>query len=163
MFPSDIHDLARRVIETYTTQKRKIVTAESCTGGLLAGALTQISGSSAVIERGFITYSNDAKTEVLGVVPELIDTYGAVSDKCAEAMALGALEFSNGDVSISVTGIAGPTGGTPEKPVGLVYFGIANRTGTVFHYKGQYNGDREDIRMQAVSEALKLLLSISAA
>ncbi len=161
MFPSDIHDLARKVIETYVLQKRKIVTAESCTGGLIVGALTEIPGSSAVVERGFITYSNDAKVEVLGVLPESLENFGAVSEQVAEIMAKGALEFSMADVAVSVTGIAGPDGGTSSKPVGLVYFGIASRSGNVFHYKGQYNGDRGDIRMQAVREALKLLLSLA--
>lgn len=161
MFPADIHDLAQKIIETYAMQKRKIATAESCTGGLVAAALTQISGSSAVFERGFITYSNDAKMEVLGVLPELLESYGTVSEKTAEVMAQGALEFSHADIAVSVTGIAGPAGGAPDKPVGLVYFGIASRSGTVFHYKGQYNGDRDDIRMQAVREALKLLMSIA--
>lgn len=161
MFPADIHDLARKVIETYTLQMRKIVTAESCTGGLIAASLTQISGSSAVIERGFVTYSNDAKIEVLGVMPDVLDAYGAVDNKVAEAMAQGALEFSHADVAISVTGIAGPTGATPTKPVGLVYFGLATRLGALFHYKTHYNGDRDDIRMQAVREALRLLHSIA--
>jgi nicotinamide-nucleotide amidase len=161
MFPPDIHDLARKVVEIYTAQKRKIVTAESCTGGLVAAALTQISGSSAVVERGFVTYSNESKIEALAVLPELLDVYGAVDDKVAEAMAKGALEFSLADVAISVTGIAGPTGGTPAKPVGLVYFGIASRPGALFHYRAQYNGDRDDIRMQATHEALRLLHSVA--
>ena len=115
MFPSEIHDLARKVIETYTDQKRRIVTAESCTGGLVAAALTQISGASAVIERGFISYSNDAKTELLGVMPDILERYGAVSEQAAEVMAQGALDFSRADIAISVTGIAGPTGGTCKR------------------------------------------------
>jgi nicotinamide-nucleotide amidase len=160
MFPPDIYDLARKIVETYTRQRQKIVTAESCTGGLVAGALTEISGSSAIVERGFVTYSNDAKVEVLGVMPELITEYGAVSEEVAEAMAQGALEFSLADVGISVTGIAGPLGGSAEKPVGLVYFGLATRAGVMFHYKSQFNGDRDDIRQQAVKEALRLLLSL---
>jgi nicotinamide-nucleotide amidase len=162
MFPPDIHDLARKVIETYATQKRKIVTAESCTGGLVAGALTQIPGSSEVVERGFMTYSNDAKVEVLGVPPEMIEAFGAVDERVAEAMARGALEFSRADVAVSVTGIAGPAGGTVTKPVGFVCFGIANRMGAVFHYQAQYKGDRDDIRIQAVGEALRLFMSIAA-
>jgi len=161
MFSSDIHDLARNIIETYAAQKRKIVTAESCTGGLVAAALTQIPGSSAVVERGFITYSNEAKTEVLAVMGEEIAKYGAVSEQTAEAMAQGALEFSRADVAVSVTGIAGPGGGTPEKPVGLVYLGLATRGGALFHYKCNFGGDRDDVRMQAVREALKLLLSVT--
>ncbi len=160
MFPPDIHDLAWKVVDEYTTQRLKIVTAESCTGGLVAGALTEISGSSAIVERGFVTYSNDAKVEVLGVMPDFIKEYGAVSEQVATAMAQGALEFSLADVAVSVTGIAGPLGGSVTKPVGLVYFGIATRTGTLFHYKSQFNGDRDDIRQQAVREALRLLLSV---
>lgn len=160
MFAPHIHDLARKVIETYTNARQKIVTAESCTGGLVSGALTEISGSSAIVERGFVTYSNDAKVELLGVLPEMITEFGAVSEQVAEAMAKGALEFSLADVAISVTGIAGPLGGSAAKPVGLVYFGLATRTGTLFHYKSQFNGDRSDIREQAVQEALKLLLSV---
>lgn len=160
MYPPDIHDLAQKVVDGYILQRQKIVTAESCTGGLVAGALTEISGSSAIVERGFVTYSNDAKVEVLGVMPELITEYGAVSEQCAEAMAIGALEFSLADVALSVTGIAGPLGGSVAKPVGLVHFGLATRAGTLFHYTSQFNGDRDDIRQQAVREALKLLLSL---
>lgn len=160
MFPPDIHDLAWKVVDTYTSKRMKIVTAESCTGGLVAGALTEISGSSAIVERGFVTYSNDAKVEVLGVMPELIAEYGAVSEEVADAMAIGALEFSLADVALSVTGIAGPLGGTATKPVGLVCFGLATRGGVQFHYRSQFNGDRDDIRRQAVHEALKLLLSM---
>jgi nicotinamide-nucleotide amidase len=161
MFPADIHDLARKVVETYREQKRKIVTAESCTGGLVAAALTQIPGSSAVVERGFVTYSNDAKTEVLGILPEPLELYGAVSEQTAEAMAKGALEFSRADVAVSVTGIAGPDGGSSAKPVGLVHFGLANRAGALFHYTCNFKGDRDDIRMQGVHEALKLLMSMA--
>jgi nicotinamide-nucleotide amidase len=160
MFPATIHDLARKVIESYSRQKRKVVTAESCTGGLVAGALTQIPGSSDVMERGFITYSNDAKTEVLGIMPETLRDYGAVSEETAAVMAEGALAFSLADVAISVTGIAGPGGGMPGKPVGTVCFGLATRDGLAFHYKAQFSGDRDDVRMQAVHEALRLLLSI---
>lgn len=160
MFPPVIHDLARQVIEAYCEQKQKIVTAESCTGGLLAGALTEIPGCSNALERGFVTYSNEAKTEALGVLPELIERYGAVSDKVAEAMAQGALEFSHADAAISITGIAGPTGDESGKPIGLVYFGLATRSGALFHFKNQYKGDRGDVRLQAVQEALSLLMSI---
>ena len=157
MFPPDLHDLAQKIISSYTAEKKKIVTAESCTGGLVAAALTEISGSSAVLERGFVGYSNDAKTEVLGVMPELLEQYGAVSAEVAEAMATGALEFSLADVAVSVTGIAGPSGGTLAKPVGLVFFGFATRAGALFNSKCQFKGDRSDIRMQAVREALQLL------
>jgi nicotinamide-nucleotide amidase len=158
MLPPDIHDLSRKVIEAYKSQEQRIVTAESCTGGLLAGALTEIPGSSDVLERGFVSYSNDSKVEVLGVLPDILEEFGAVSAETAEAMAQGALEFSRADVAISVTGIAGPSGGTLNKPVGLVFFGVASRAaGSVFHYRCHFKGERDDIRMQAVKEALRLL------
>ena len=159
MFPPDILDLAQKVIRVYTGEKKKIVTAESCTGGLIAAALTEISGSSAVVERGFVAYSNDAKVEVLGVMPDFLESHGAVSPEVAEAMAIGALEFSLAHVAVSATGIAGPTGGTLSKPVGLVYLGVATRTGVTFHSKCQFKGDRYDVRLQAVHEALTLLMA----
>ena len=161
MFPADIHDMARKIIGSYSAEKKKIVTAESCTGGLIAAALTEISGSSAVVERGFVTYSNDAKIDLLGVLPDFLEQYGAVSAEVAEAMAMGALEYSLADVAVSVTGIAGPTGGTLSKPVGLVFLGLATRSGIAFHSKCQFKGDRGDIRMLAVREALQLLAANS--
>jgi nicotinamide-nucleotide amidase len=152
--------LAQKVISVFARENRKIVTAESCTGGLIAGALTDIAGSSAVLERGFVSYSNDAKVEVLGVLPELLKEHGAVSAEVAAAMAVGALEFSRADIALSVTGIAGPDGGNALKPVGLVYFGLATREGSVMHYKCQFSGNRDDVRMQSVNEGLRLLMSI---
>jgi len=160
MFPPDIYDLAAKVISDYTARKMKIVTAESCTGGLVAAALTEISGASLVLERGFVGYSNDAKTELLGVMPELLQISGAVSADAAEEMAKGALDFSMANVAISVTGVAGPTGGSPLKPVGLVFFGLATKWGTRLHYRCQFNGDRGAIRMQADKESMRLLLSM---
>jgi nicotinamide-nucleotide amidase len=160
MLRADIHDLARQVITSYAAQQQKVVTAESCTGGLIAAALTEIPGSSDVVERGFVSYSNDAKIEVLGVHPDALESYGAVSAQVAEAMAHGALEFSRADVAVSVTGIAGPGGGSLNKPVGLVFFGIATRTGALFHLQCQFKGDRDDIRTESVRAALKLLLSV---
>lgn len=157
LFPPDIQQLAQKIISGYASEKKKIVTAESCTGGLIGAALTSISGSSEVVERGFITYSNDAKVEVLGVMPDFLETHGAVSAEVVEAMATGALEFSLADVAVSVTGIAGPTGGTMLKPVGLVYIGIATRSGIIFHSKCEFKGDRDAVRLQAVKEALTLL------
>lgn len=159
-FPSDIAALAKQVIETYAQARKKIVTAESCTGGLVAAALTSIPGSSDVFERGFVSYSYDSKIEVLGVLPEKIQTRGVVSDEVAEAMAEGALEFSLADIAISVTGVAGPGGGLPNKPVGLTYFGIATRDGPRFHLHHVFKGDRDEIRRAAVIEALKLLSSL---
>jgi nicotinamide-nucleotide amidase len=160
MFPPDIHDLARKLIENCAAKKQTIATAESCTGGLIAGALTDIAGASDVFERGFVTYSNQAKIDMLGVAPEAIERHGAVSAEVAEAMAQGTLAHSKTDIAVSATGIAGPGGGTPAKPVGLVYIGLATRAGAAFHYKCLFKGDRDDVRMQAVREALKLIISL---
>ncbi len=161
MFPPDITHLVQKVISAYAAEKLRITTAESCTGGLIAAALTDIPGSSAIVERGFVSYSNESKTELLGVLPELIENYGAVSSRVAEEMAQGALEFSNADVALSATGIAGPDGGSAEKPVGLVYLGLATKSGIKMHYKCQFKGNREQVRMQAVMESLKLALSLT--
>ena len=135
-----------------------VATAESCTGGLLAAALTSISGSSAVVERGFVTYTNTAKTQSLGVSHLLLNNHGAVSAEVAAAMAEGTLARSNADVAISITGIAGPGGATPTKPVGLVYFGLARehmRTQTIERRFGMIG--RDGIREAAVNVALDLL------
>lgn len=158
--PPDIDQLAEKVITTFTRQQKRICTAESCTGGLIASALTAISGSSKVFERGFVAYSNVAKTELLGVMPDALERFGAISEEVAEEMAQGALDFSQSDIAVSVTGIAGPSGGTDAKPVGLVCFGMATREGTRFHLRCQFNGDRTAIRQAATIEALKLLLSL---
>jgi nicotinamide-nucleotide amidase len=131
MFPEDILEQARGVLARFDAAGLMLATAESCTGGLIAGALTEIAGSSSVLERGFVTYSNEAKTELLSVPSELIGRLGAVSAEVAEAMAVGAVGHSRADVAVAVTGIAGPGGETPGKPVGLVYFGIARRGGVV--------------------------------
>jgi nicotinamide-nucleotide amidase len=161
MFPPDIHDLARRLIEDCAAGKKRVATAESCTGGLIAAALTEIAGSSAVFEYGFATYSDKAKSEMLGVPPELIERHGAVSAEVAEHMAEGARERARADFAVSATGIAGPGGGSAAKPVGLVYIGLAQGHGSVFHYKCFFKGDRSDVRMQTVKEALKLLSSLA--
>ncbi|MDD5586534.1 MAG: CinA family protein [Alphaproteobacteria bacterium] len=158
-FPQEIHALAAQIITLYSREKRRIVTAESCTGGMIGAALTSVPGSSEVFERGFITYSNDAKIDLLGVLPETLKTFGAVSAEVAEAMAEGALEYSHADAAVSVTGIAGPGGATPGKPVGLVYLGLATRDGARFHYRCAFKGDRDSVRLEATHEALKLLLS----
>lgn len=157
MFPDDIEALARRVIETAAARGLMIVTAESCTGGLVTGALTAISGSSAVVERGFVTYSNAAKTEALGVPAALIDAHGAVSGAVARAMAEGARDHSGAQVAVSVTGVAGPGGGSVDKPVGLVHFAALGPSGVV-HVERRF-GDlgREGVRLESVREALRLL------
>ncbi len=135
-----------------------IAVAESCTGGLLAGALTAVAGASTVFERGFVTYSNAAKEELLGVPGALIATHGAVSEQVARAMAEGALARSRADLAVAITGIAGPGGGTPEKPVGLVHFAAAARDGETIALRMEY-GDigRGNVRTAAVRTALALL------
>lgn len=158
MFPEDIQTLARQVIETAARRGLKIATAESCTGGLVAAALTAVAGSSAVVDRGIVTYSNAAKTELLGVPTDLIETHGAVSEAVARAMAIGALSRSAAQVSVSVTGVAGPGGGTANKPVGLVHFAAVGPAGAI-HAEHRF-GDtgREEVRLSSVSVALGLLL-----
>jgi nicotinamide-nucleotide amidase len=157
MFPEDILEQARGVLARFDAAGLMLATAESCTGGLIAGALTEIAGSSSVLERGFVTYSNEAKTELLSVPSELIGRLGAVSAEVAEAMAVGAIGHSRADVAVAVTGIAGPGGETPGKPVGLVYFGIARRGGVVRHERHVFPGDRSAVRLAAVRAALALL------
>jgi nicotinamide-nucleotide amidase len=131
--------------------------AESCTGGLIMGALTEVAGSSDVVDRGFVTYSNAAKTEMLGVPAELILAEGAVSEPVAAAMAQGALLHSMADVAVSVTGIAGPGGGSESKPVGLVWFGCAVRGGVVVTTHQVFPGDRHAVRQAAVAFGLKVV------
>ncbi|MBA4163382.1 MAG: competence protein [Erythrobacter sp.] len=161
IFPEDIAELARRVVEANAAAGRRIALAESCTGGLVAAALTEIPGSSAVFDRGFVTYSNEAKMESLGVASDIIETFGAVSIACAWAMATGALQRSNADVAVAISGVAGPDGGTLHKPVGTVVFARAFRNN-----EAQPEGEsrlfadmnRAEVRRQATLCALELLL-----
>jgi nicotinamide-nucleotide amidase len=136
-----------------------IATAESCTGGLIAATLTAIAGSSDVVERGFVTYSNAAKTGMLGVPAELIARHGAVSEEVARAMAEGALAHSPADLAVSVTGVAGPGGGSTEKPVGLVWFGCLRRGRSPGTLRRVFPGDRTEVRRASVAQALQLLRS----
>ncbi len=156
----DSYSLAEKIIKTATEKGVMIATAESCTGGLIAGALTDIAGSSMVVDRGFVTYSNEAKNEMLSVPMALIDEHGAVSEEVTRAMAEGAIAHSRATLAVSVTGIAGPGGGTDEKPVGLVWFGLADEAGQVsaIHHLFNDNG-RHFIREKAVETALKILLT----
>ena len=158
MFPEDIQTLARQVIETAAARGLVLVTAESCTGGLVAGALTAIAGSSAVVERGFVTYSNASKTDLLAVPADLIEAHGAVSEPVARAMARGALAGSGADLSVSVTGVAGPGGGTAEKPVGLVHFGAVGPNGEIHAMHRFGDIGRDQVRLASVRVALGLLL-----
>jgi nicotinamide-nucleotide amidase len=154
----ELKERATALIGACAARGWMVATAESCTGGLVAGLLTEIAGSSQVVERGFVTYSNEAKTELLGVPAELIVRDGAVSESVVRAMAEGALARSHADIAIAITGIAGPSGGTPEKPVGLVHFGLASTRAATRHLERRY-GDlgREAVRRSAVSDALRLL------
>lgn len=165
LLPDDIAALAARVVAENAAAGRKLATAESCTGGLVAGAITEIAGSSAVLDRGFVTYSNEAKMEMLGVSRDIIETFGAVSIACAWAMAKGALERSKADVTVAISGVAGPGGGTPQKPVGTVVFArmIRGSTGEPegelkFFAGGDGPDGRAEIRRQATLCALELLL-----
>lgn len=153
---------AHAVIEGCTVAGFKIAVAESCTGGLVAGVLTEIPGASAVVDRGFVTYSDAAKAEMLGVPAELIRRFGAVSRECALAMVAGALARSGADIAISITGIAGPTGGTAEKPVGLVHFGAMRKGSPAYHVVRNFpEKGRDFIRAAAVGEALGLLAQLA--
>lgn len=163
LFPPSLTELAARVVAENTVAGRKVVLAESCTGGLVCAAITEIPGSSEVLERGFVTYSNEAKIESLGVSAELIDTFGAVSVAVAWGMARGALKHSDADVAVAITGIAGPGGGSESKPVGTVVFACALRGQNENDISAeQKNFDpslsRSQIRQEAAMVALELLL-----
>lgn len=163
LLPPEIADLAARVIAENKASGRMVSTAESCTGGLVAAALTEVAGSSAVLQSGFVTYSNEAKISLLGVNSELIDTFGAVSIAVAWAMAQGALKRSSADVAVAISGVAGPGGGTPNKPVGTVVFALAERgkdPEDVVADMIRFGEDksRAEIRMAATLRALQLLL-----
>ena len=152
-------DLPLLVLTACREHKLMLATAESCTGGLIAGALTDVAGSSDVVDRGFVTYSNEAKISMLGVDAGLIEDFGAVSEPVAFAMAEGALRNSDAGVAVAVTGVAGPGGGTPEKPVGLVHIACAARGKDTLH-KAERFGDigRAEVRTSTVESALSLIL-----
>ena len=156
--------LAERVVAAQTRAGCRVVTAESCTGGLIAACLTAVAGASAVVERGYVTYSNQAKEQDLGVPPETLVAYGAVSAETAAAMALGALNRSPAELAVAVTGIAGPGGGSLEKPAGLVYLALACRDGRAPQVERHlFAGDRAAVRNATVQRALELLLFVSPA
>ena len=157
MFEAETLILADSVLDACRARGWHVATAESCTGGLVTGALTAIAGSSDVVERGFVTYSNEAKSELLGVPPETIAAHGAVSAETAAAMADGAVTRAPVDLAISVTGIAGPGGGSVGKPVGLVIFGLARRNGPRRTERHVFAGDRTAVRRAAIKVALRLL------
>ncbi|MEZ5895875.1 MAG: CinA family protein [Parvularculaceae bacterium] len=155
-----IWNLAQQIVDRAGADGLMLAAAESCTGGLVSSAITDVPGASAVFDRGFVTYSNEAKSEMLGVAPQLIARRGAVSQAVACAMAAGAITNSRADIAVSITGIAGPTGGSDKKPIGLVWFGLATRGGPgrverrVFAF-----GDRNFVRIRASETALSLILS----
>jgi nicotinamide-nucleotide amidase len=158
--PADgVHDLCAQLAATLLSRQLMMATAESCTGGLIAGACTDLSGSSAWFERGFVTYSNAAKMDMLGVPENLIATHGAVSEPVARAMAQGAVGRSQAQVSVAVTGVAGPTGGSPEKPVGTVWFAWTVGGHTSAEHQ-LFPGDRAAVRAATVRHALQRLLAL---
>ena len=158
MIDDVLRDMAARVLDACRTRGLKVATAESCTGGLVASALTEVPGSSDVLDRGFVTYSNAAKEAMLGVPAATLERHGAVSRETAEAMAAGALAMSDADLAVAITGVAGPGGGSAEKPIGLVRFAAAARGGRRLHREKRY-GDigRSAVRAQSVAEALAML------
>lgn len=161
MFPPFLVALAEEVLQTARSKSLKLVTAESCSGGLIAGLLTEIPGSSDVVERGFVTYSYESKSAMLGVPMAMILADGAVSERVARAMAEGALAHSLADVAVAVTGVAGPGGGSAEKPVGLVHMAAARQGHVTLHQEHRF-GDlgRSAIRLETVQAALKLAASL---
>lgn len=160
LFPADLYAAAEALLADLQRRALLITTAESCTGGLLVGLLTEVRGASGMVERGLVTYSNAAKTELLGVSPELIARHGAVSEEVARAMADGALAKTPAHIAVSVTGIAGPDGGSAAKPVGLVYIGVAAK-GEETRVKEFRFGDigRREVRLASVREALVMAQS----
>ena len=154
--------LARSLLDLCRSRKLVIATAESCTGGLVAAALTDIPGSSDVIDRAFVTYSNEAKREMLGVEASTLQTFGAVSKETAIQMAVGALERADVDLAVSITGIAGPGGATPGKPVGLVHFAAAARDGRIIQREQRFGAiGRSAVRARSVVEALRMLMDLA--
>ena len=162
MLDDDIVETAREVLDLCRNKRLKIATAESCTGGLVIGALTEVAGSSDVVERGFVTYSGNAKQAMLGVPEKTLAQFGEVSRETAEAMAKGALAHALADLAVSITGIAGPGGGSTAKPVGLVHFAAADRSGRLAHVELRF-GDigRSGVRQQSVLQALWMLRDLA--
>jgi len=154
-----LRELAQRAGQVLLRRQELVAVAESCTGGWLAKCLTDVPGSSQWFERGYITYSNAAKQQALGVAGDVLDIFGAVSRPAAEQMAAGALHQSGAALAVAITGIAGPDGGTDEKPVGLVWFARARRDGAVAAVEEHFGGDREAIRRAAVATALRLIIA----
>lgn len=158
LFPASLLEKAKGVLTLARARGLTICTGESCTGGLVAGLLTEIPGASDVLDRAFITYSNEAKTQMLGVDPVLIGAHGAVSEQVAQAMARGALQKSGASLAVAITGVAGPGGGTPEKPVGLVHFAVARGDATRHAVRRFGEVGRTAIRLASVETALDMII-----
>ncbi|MBP0445735.1 CinA family protein [Roseomonas sp. SSH11] len=161
MLPSSTLDSAAALLVLLRDRGLTLATAESCTGGLIAGALTAIPGSSDVVLGGLVTYSNAMKTRLLGVPDDILSEAGAVSEPCARQMALGTLPATGADIAVAVTGIAGPGGGSAEKPVGLVYIGVARRNGTTEVSRHVFPGDRSEVRAETVAAALQAVMRLA--
>lgn len=162
VFPDDIARQAQVIIERFSARGLMVATAESCTGGLIAGCLTDVAGSSAVVDCGFVTYSNEAKMTMLNVQGATLDSYGAVSQQVAVEMAKGAIANSRAVLSIAVTGVAGPGGGSAEKPVGLVHIAAASSSGQISHRKMLYSDlGRDNIRLATLRTALTMLQELA--
>lgn len=158
VFPTELYEAAQSLLRDLAARDLKVATAESCTGGLVAALLTEVPGSSRVVDRGFVTYSNEAKIESIDVDGVLIMSHGAVSREVAEAMAEGALARSDADIAVSITGVAGPDGGTDKKPVGLVHLAAARRDAETLTRECRFGAlSRQEIRMKAVAAALELI------
>ena len=157
MFPLEINSKASSILKVCKQKGITIITAESCTGGLIAGCLTEIPGSSSVIEGGFVTYSNQAKVSMLSVKLEQLDQYGAVSEEVARSMAEGALGSSKADIAVACTGVAGPGGATNTKPVGLVHLSCALRKHPTLYKRYNFSGERSTIRLATVKAAFELI------
>jgi nicotinamide-nucleotide amidase len=162
MFDDEITAAVQAFLEVCKRKKLTAATAESCTGGLVAAAISETPGSSLVLDRGFVTYSNEAKQQMLGVTPATIDVYGAVSRECAEEMAKGALAHAQVDLAVSITGIAGPTGAVAGKPLGLVYFCAVSRSGRVIAHDRKFGAiGRSQVRRASVLQALAMLRELA--
>ncbi|SCC11628.1 nicotinamide-nucleotide amidase [Kosakonia oryziphila] len=157
MTDTELMQLSERIGQALKARGATLTTAESCTGGWVAKVITDIAGSSAWFERGFVTYSNEAKAQMIGVQPDTLDAHGAVSEPVVVEMAIGALKAARADYAISISGIAGPDGGSEEKPVGTVWFGIASVSGEGITRRECFPGDRESVRRQATAYALQTL------
>jgi nicotinamide-nucleotide amidase len=158
-----LHELANKLATLLLATRQRLASAESCTGGWVAKCLTDVPGSSQWFERGYVTYSNLAKEQMIGVAASVIDTFGAVSRPTVEQMAAGALHDSGADLAVAITGIAGPDGGSADKPVGLVWFALAQRLAPPVAEQHRFTGDREAIRRAAVATALRLVIAAAGA